>query len=328
MEDPAFIALPSHVGRHIDEAFDASATGSSARQSSTQNLRKRRKDVVPQTEGFVAEEAGGFLADEPEAGGFLVEDAEPGGFLIDEEDDSEDSSSYLEAASHLPLSSIPSALRHLDLPSDDEEILSVFRNAASGWGAQSQEGGVSRKDWRSVCAALLDAGDGDNEGDVRELSTPRNANTNDGEGEDSGPDSDDYRMSASDESSSPDQASDEEYVEDSNFASTSRRKATKPRKSSARPASPIGVSKRGLAGHQKARCREDFARFFPGVPDSELDRQKIMIKDITRVATLLKEKLKAEEIVEMLEAFSTSPDKSMSLADFETMMVATKLIKV
>jgi hypothetical protein len=51
-----------------------------------------------------------------------------------------------------------------------------------------------------------------------------------------------------------------------------------------------------LSAKQKAECREDFARFFPDVPDAELDRQKIMIKDVTRVANLLKEKIKAEEV--------------------------------
>jgi len=63
------------------------------------------------------------------------------------------------------------------------------------------------------------------------------------------------------------------------------------------------------------------------VPDGELDCQKIMIKDVTRVANLLKEKIKAEEIIEMLDAFSTSPDKSMNLQDFARMMIATKLIR-
>ena len=58
-------------------------------------------------------------------------------------------------------------------------------------------------------------------------------------------------------------------------------------------------------------------------------------------ATVLTEKIKAEkvrpqadsraqhddclQIIEMLEAFSTSPDKTMSLSDFEKMMIATRL---
>ena len=33
----------------------------------------------------------------------------------------------------IPLSSILKVLQSLDLPPDDEEVLAVFRNAASGW---------------------------------------------------------------------------------------------------------------------------------------------------------------------------------------------------
>jgi hypothetical protein len=60
-------------------------------------------------------------------------------------------------------------------------------------------------------------------------------------------------------------------------------------------------------------------------------------------ATVLTEKIKAEkvrpqadsqgqhddrlQIIEMLEAFSTSPDKTMSLSNFEKMMIATRLAK-
>ena len=35
--------------------------------------------------------------------------------------------------------------------------------------------------------------------------------------------------------------------------------------------------------------------------------------------------LTINQILEMLEAFTTSPDKSMSLSDFERMMVTAKL---
>jgi len=50
------------------------------------------------------------------------------------------------------------------------------------------------------------------------------------------------------------------------------------------------------------------------------------MRDIIRVAELLKEKIKAEEITEMLAAFSTVPDISMSLADFERMMVVAGMV--
>ena len=42
--------------------------------------------------------------------------------------------------------------------------------------------------------------------------------------------------------------------------------------------------------------RHTFALFFPDVSDDKLDTQRIMIKDIVRVAALLKEKITAEEV--------------------------------
>jgi len=66
--------------------------------------------------------------------------------------------------------------------------------------------------------------------------------------------------------------------------------------------------------------------FFPDVADDKLDEQRIMIRDIIRVSDLLKEKIKADEITEMLAAFSTSPNGSMSLADFERMMVVAGMV--
>ena len=78
---------------------------------------------------------------------------------------------------HIPLSLIPAALQSLDLQPDDPDVLAVFQNAASGWEASRGSAGrsqdelrVSRKDWRAVCAALLDtsAGDDGDEGDRAE----------------------------------------------------------------------------------------------------------------------------------------------------------------
>ncbi|KAH7910353.1 hypothetical protein BJ138DRAFT_1087884 [Hygrophoropsis aurantiaca] len=312
MEDSAYLALPSNTRRRIDEVFDS-------------YVRSKELPSAPsQIEDSEIVIEGGFIVDDADAGGFLVEDDQPGGFMI--EDDSEVQIS--KDTSHIPLSSIPSALRQLDLPSDDEEILSVFRNAASGWGAHAQDGGVNRKNWRAVCAALLDQGD-EGEGDrLMDSDIPTNSKMNSGEEDDtSGPDSDDYHMSASDEPSDLDEGSDEEY--ESHLASTtSRQKPVKPRRTIASGSSPgVNIDTGKLSTRQKAACREDFARFFPDIPDSHLDQQRIMIKDIMRIAKLLKEKLKAEEIVEMLEAFSTSPDKSVSLSDLENMMITTRLIR-
>src|SRR6266498_1739508 len=71
----------------------------------------------------------------------------------------------VEEAGQIALDLIPSALQRLDLPPDDEDVLSIFRNAASGWTSSSikplvlsDSSGkyISRDDWRAVCAVLLE----------------------------------------------------------------------------------------------------------------------------------------------------------------------------
>ncbi|KAG2339663.1 hypothetical protein BDR05DRAFT_938725 [Suillus weaverae] len=283
MDDTGFLALSARLRRRIDNAFDR-ATGNTSR--SPNPPRKKRKLDSAQSSGFAAVE-------DVSPGGFLIEGA--GGFLIDEYEDC--TSSPSPGPTSLSLSSIPAALQLLGLPSDDEEILSVFRNAASGWGA-SLEGSneVSQKDWRSVCAALLEGEDGEGNDDGGSSAAHSEMVARSDQEDDSGPDNDEYHMSVDGDTSEP-EASDEEYQDDK----------------------PAAVSR----SHKSQKA----SRFFPDVPDAELDRQKIMIKDVTRVANLLKEKIKAEEIIAMLEAFSTSPDKSMNIQDFERMMIATKLIR-
>ncbi|KAG1831129.1 hypothetical protein EV424DRAFT_218197 [Suillus variegatus] len=297
--DDTFVALSARLRRRIDDAFDR-ATGNTSISSNPP--RKKRK------------------LDSAQSGGFLIEDA--GGFLLDEYEDRTQSPSPDPIS--ISLSSIPAALQLLGLPPDDEEVLSVFRNATSGWGA-SLEGSseVSRKDWRSVCAALLEGEDGEGSDDGGPSAAHSETAARSDQEEDSGPESDEYRMSVDGDMSEP-EASDEEYQDDKPAAVSRSRK---PQKASKSLPTDAELDAGQLSAKQKAECREDFARFFPDVPDAELDRQKIMIKDVTRVANLLKEKIKAEEIIAMLEVFSTSPDKSMSLQDFERMMIATKLIR-
>lgn len=308
--DDTFVALSARLRRRIDDAFDR-ATGNTSRSSNPP--RKKRKLDSAQSGGFAAVE-------DVSPGGFLIEDA--GGFLLDEYEDRTQSPSPDPIS--ISLSSIPAALQLLGLPPDDEEVLSVFRNATSGWGA-SLEGSseVSRKDWRSVCAALLEGEDGEGSDDGGPFAAHSETAARSDQEEDSGPESDEYRMSVDGDMSEP-EASDEEYQDDRPAAVSRSRK---PKKASKSLPTDAELDAGQLSVKQKAECREDFARFFPDVPDAELDRQKVMIKDVTRVANLLKEKIKAEEIIAMLEVFSTSPDKSMSLQDFERMMIATKLIR-
>ncbi|KAF8140538.1 hypothetical protein EV363DRAFT_1312755 [Boletus edulis] len=227
-------------------------------------------------------------------GGFIVEDPGP---------------SQYEAGG------FPRALILLDL-SPDDDIMGVFKNAATGWGTQdARNKGVSRKDWRAVCAALL-------EGEHVDGSVEENPVMDEDMGTGSGPDSDEYQMDPelSDDSEEP---LSDEYEEPSVSVRTKKAHKIPQRTPTRRTKAEVS---RQLTESQKAQCRREYSRFFPQVSDNELDHQRIMIKDIARAAELLKENLKTEEILEMLEAFSTSPDKSMNLADFEHMMIITKLV--
>ncbi|KIP08811.1 hypothetical protein PHLGIDRAFT_68676 [Phlebiopsis gigantea 11061_1 CR5-6] len=335
--DPSFSVLPARLRRRVDPRKKQKIQGNDTPSSSVQ----------PAAGGFIVDDApapGGFLVDDA-PGGFVVDDAMDGGF-IPESSSSTDDDETMNTPNRLdqiPLSTIPSALQLLDLQPDDEDVLSVFRNAATGWEnkhdsfAEKQDEAhllVGRKDWRAVCAALMDVGAGD--------------------GQDQAGDHDDVEMGAeedegeewveSDDASDFDEGdesgdSDDEYVGDGSAQSKSRtQKSTVARKGKTRrrassPLSPLGSSDyedfvgktKPITGRQKTESRRTFALFFPDVPDTDLDKKRVMIRDIARVAGLLKEKLTTEDIVEMLEAFSSSPDKSMSLRDFECMMVAARL---
>lgn len=308
MDDPGFTALSTRLRRRIDNAFDTIAG-----HASNMSNYSRGKHKLTQSSAF-------------------AEDTSPGGFLVE---DAEDFNEYEVGTISIPLSSVPAALHLLGLPPDDEEVINVFRNAVSGWGASLDgSSNVSRNDWRAICAALLEAEDGGGSDDDSPSAQSEMAAVS-GPEDDCGPDSDEYCMSIDSDSSEPG-VPDEEYQVDTPTSHKPRNST----KSIASARLDVGQP----SAKQRAGCREDFARFFPDVADAELDRQKIMIKDVTRIANLLKEKIKAEEvstpypsvflvhgfffqIIEMLEAFSTSPDKTMNLQDFERMMIATKLIR-
>ncbi|KAF5373674.1 hypothetical protein D9758_000866 [Tetrapyrgos nigripes] len=398
--DQVFFSLPQIAQRRIDKAFDTFLK----RDDSDRPKKKRKVAHTPDLDlggGFVVEETPG-----DSGGGFLVEDNPPitgGGFLVDEEeaagasgadfipeDDMDVASSKSDSTpEQIPFSSIPSALQLLDLPPDDEQVLNVFRNAASGWddnhakfslprgsGSTVDAGGsenvemISREDWRAVCAILIEQQGGLVEGPSEALSLPGSSppltpstrpttrqssrRTSRGASLSGGAqilveDSDDDRDQYQEEEEVPDDAEDEEYVDLDASASHRRRRqpaggsaSAKTRRARGRAAdsdiseyddnesdSDSGAAhkkSKSLTARQKEACLTSFALFFPDVDPNDLPKKKIMLRDIQRVAGLLKEKIKAEEMVEMLEAFSTQPDKSMSLEDFERMMVAAKLI--
>ncbi|KAI0788781.1 hypothetical protein C8Q75DRAFT_793569 [Abortiporus biennis] len=356
--DAAFSVLPASLRRRIDHAFDSVCESSS--RSTSQPAKKRRKldNPILSGGGFLLDQSaesscggGGFIIDEPQAAGGFIPSNDPSRQTTPDEEE-EDTAVYQEEHSLIPLSQIPTALQLLDLQPDDEDVLAVFRNAASGWGDRrrgkpvgesEEEQYVSRKDWRAVCAALLDTGEEDQEleeggqdqlpeeeGEADEdadidMNEDRESSASEDEYQDSNPELSEFE---------DDQDSGDEYQEGGGFVlakSTSKQKVASKRTRSKKLAesdseneSTKGTPKE-LSARQKAECRRTFALFFPDVKDEDLDNQRIMIKDITRVAKMLNEKITAQETVEMLEEFSTLPDKSLNLTDFERMMVAARM---
>ena len=259
-DDPAFLALPPGLRRQIDEVFDTSASRKSQR---TPHLNG---DDIP---------AGGFIIDDAECGGSSIDDEGPGGFLVPNDIDGN-------GDPYIALSSIPDALCLLGLETDDE-VLGVFRNAATGWGARSEDAqGVCRKDWRAVCAVLL----GDQEG--MKARTPGKENIEvDG---DSGSEGDEYEMS---ELSSESAEESGEEFEDNGHIHKFRTTTTTPRKDPSKASTSSIIH---LTEEQRAICRADFARFFPASTDAQLEHRRIMAYEIMHASDLLKEKLKPDEV--------------------------------
>ncbi|KAF9049602.1 hypothetical protein BDZ89DRAFT_1098921 [Hymenopellis radicata] len=242
-------------------------------------------------------------------GGFIIEDLD----VADEIDVSQ--------LPNIPISHVPTGLQLLDLAPDDEQVLAVFRQAASGWDdtvemAHSEQSQVvSFDDWRAVCGILLEhhAEEYADSSDGEAGANSRAMDIGDFEQHNSDRGGDDYEVD------DEDNASDDDYVDES----VPRQRRTRGKKKMESETDSDSDSGRGS---RYETCLETFALFFEDATPEELLSKRIMISDVQRVAKLLKEKLKAEEIVEMLEIFSTSPDKSLNLADFEQMMMVARLV--
>ena len=200
--------------------------------------------------------------------------------------------------SQIPLDAIPSALQRLDLPPDDEEVLSVFRNAASGWASselapppsnlEAQSRYIGREDWRAVCAVLLENRPVEwglrDHPDEDESSSDQYVDDDD--------DDDDANNSEEGIPSARSEVSEDEYL-DGPQTSSRRRKG----KSREEPSfDELKAQARHLTQRQRQTCLDTYSLFFPHVSGPELADQRIAIKDIQRVAKLLNEKLKADEV--------------------------------
>ncbi|KAF9253978.1 hypothetical protein L218DRAFT_938940 [Marasmius fiardii PR-910] len=333
-ESEVYSALPDHIQRKIDKVFyDATRPSNGKRKSKLQRQHpgspKKRK-VTPVDSG------GGFIIEDPDedatgggGGGFIVDDATGlgttagGGFIVNEDqDDIEEKPGYIS------LSNVPNALHLLNLSPDDAQVMGVFRRAAADWdeldGAgdvnphgEAEEGLVSLTDWRAICGVLLEGADIPEEPESLDLEDFEDLNPPDEYGNDSGDDSD-------------------EYVEDKGLPQHRLRRTRGTAGNRARQDSDSSflsdddsLTTKSLTSKQRQTCLQTFALFFDATADKsfeELSKKRLRISDLQHVAGLLKEKLKVEEMIEMLETFSTSPDKSMSLEDFEVMMVRAKLV--
>ncbi|KAJ7930614.1 hypothetical protein B0H13DRAFT_2532961, partial [Mycena leptocephala] len=312
MSTDSFFALPQYLQRRIDKAFKQSAT---------------------LTTSYPAEpsSAGGFIPSSA-GGGFLVEDS-GGGFLAENDSVLMDNDSL---PSQILLSLIPSALQRLDLPPDDAQVLLVFKNAASGWKsstnrpeeigveADAEEAYVSREDWRAVCAVLLEhhAEEYDESDGAAAVADQLVEGDSDAD-----EDKDEYHQDA--EPSADSDTDSDEYMEGPSTRRRTRTTAKRRARSSSSASSvepPDSKKRRKLTARQAEACLATYALFFPSASEEELLNQRIGIKDVQRLSKLIGDKLKGDEIIEMLSEFSTSPDKSMSLADFGDMMRAVKLV--
>ena len=330
VDDPTFTALPRTLQRRIDNAF--------RRAIGKEPSRKRRKlnddGLYDQTAsgGFIPDdslgggfvpsgpyaEEGGFVLDVPEAGGgFIDDDGGDGGFVpepspppagpstsaapVDRDSEAQGEDDSLHSDSHIPLSLIPTALQILDLPPDDEQVLLVFKNAASGWTSGTASAGrssrevVSLRDWRAVCSVLLepDAQDGEDGGVDRDA----DVQMLDGLAEDSGGSSEEYVES------DPGGESDDPFPDD-DYSDSPAKRSTRSTRRSARTKKGFDESDEGvevtknrpLTARQKEASRQAFAMFLSPSSDADLENQRLTISDLVRVAKELNEKITYDQV--------------------------------
>ena len=341
VDDPTFATLPRALQRRIDGAFKR-AVG----ETPSRKRRKLNEDglyeqnapgsFIPDDSlggGFIPSVSndleGGFILDEPESdGGFVIND-DYGGFIpepsppragpststvpvyqnlgIHGQEGSADSDP------HIPLSLIPTALQILDLPPDDEQVLLVFKNAASGWtsgpasarrsarAAGLTEELVSLRDWRAVCSVLIEP-DAQNGVDYEDDGMDQDEATrmSGGPVEDSGGSSEEYVQSDLEGNS------DDQYPDDGDYSDTPAKRSTRSTKRRTTKQN-IGFDEsdeedielkknRPLTARQKEASRQAFGLFFPSSTDADPEKQRITISDLVRVSKELNEKITYDQV--------------------------------
>lgn len=327
-----YTELPRSLQRQIDAAFDkARMLPADPVETGLVPPAAKRRRIEEEDEG---EQTNYHDEDSDEGGGFLLDDdeQEPGGFEApvvekEEEDDmfpdtiglsmipaAVSPSPSLLSPSRCHLTNKCTQLQLLDLPPDDEDVLSAFKNAAGGWGVLNKgEQSVSRDEWREVTAILLQhrvpLSQNNDENDAARTtpeSTRRRTKLVVGE-EDSDPmalvesdvdvdSADEFRGDDDDDQDEAqlDNSSDEDYGAPARKPAPSTRRTRRRRPSSS--SEEDMPTKLAPTPRQRTEARKTFQLFFPDSNDSELDSKRIMIKDLTRVSKVLGIKLKAEEV--------------------------------
>ena len=306
-DDIVFLSLAPTLRSRIDDAFHTA-------------LASDQRGSGASTVGSTHDAPGGFLIDDDDSmnGGFLP--PSPPTCTIGNERERDERPSYI------PLSRIPHALQLLDLSPNDEDVLVVFRNAATGWGdnhilalpstrrrhntavttdeSDETEERVSLRDWRAVCAALMDDGideEGAGDVDIHDEDDDENAgeidqNLSSGLEESSGDSSDEYHDAET-------VAKSRKRPRTFTSASIGGHKATrKPRQRKTQFTTPRrggSVSASAaleITARQRRECLQAFLLFFPGVPEDVAKLRRLGMRELSAAATVLNEKIKTEEV--------------------------------
>jgi hypothetical protein len=317
-DDASFLSLVPNVRSRIDNAFYSAL-------SKEQPSAKSVPDV-----GFTYDTPGGFLMDDDDTmtGGFLP----PSPPTVVQESGHEQGEG--ERPSYISLSRIPCALQLLDLPPDDEEVLSVFRNAATGWGndhPSSRRAGrghqrdamvlseedpdevveehVSLRDWRAVCAALMDDGgeEGEEEGCAIDDDDDENADA-DATGQDLSPGLEESSGETSDEYLSETRSRKRPRKPSAGPRVTRKASSRKTQSTAARRHSPLSPSPSAeITPRQQRECLQAFLLFFPGVPEEVAKRRRLGVRELNAAATVLNEKIKTEQVRLLISSLVRQP---------------------
>lgn len=260
----------------------------------------------------------------------------------------------------MPLSAVRQALGFLNLPQDDEDTLAVLETAAKGWHVgpskekaldRTKGAFINREDWRAVCAVLMDESEDPETLEERQYETEdqKMGNVEDLQGGYIMEDDTHGGYITEDNDSDIYQNSDDMYDEiaEDVYSDTASEHSGQPSGSKLvlKGKKKQRVIDKPTSGQQQVAL-EAFALFFPST-DSEtaLKQKRLTVKDLDRVAKSLKEEMKPDEvsttrlasvffveihvgaqIKQMIEWFSTSPDKTLSFDDFTRIMLMAGLV--